>query len=76
MYQRFPIVYVEDGLVATGIEYEFTGLHLDGLTVSTEQEIQRGDIFGDGYIAVVGVDGGQCVQLYDILRRMAACHAE
>ena len=62
-----PIINIEDDLIAPGIDTQIPSLHFDGLTISTKQEIQRGDILRDSDIAVVRIDWRQVMPLLHVL---------
>ena len=68
LHQIFPFIHIEDGLIAFGIQGEFPGLDLDGLTVGAEQEVQGGNILRDRNVAVIRKDGRQCIALLHVLR--------
>ena len=68
LHQCLPIIDVEDGLVASGIQRQFANPDLDSLaTVVAQQEIQWSDVLRDGNIAIIRVDRRQIILLHDIL---------
>ena len=62
-----PVINIKDNFITFGIDGHLPCPHLDGLTISTKQEIERGDILRDGNIAVVRVDRRQVIALLHVL---------
>ena len=67
LHQRFPVVYVEHGLIAPGVQRQFSCLHFYSLTIGTQQEVQRGDVLRNGHIAIVRIDRRQLAALLHVL---------
>jgi hypothetical protein len=68
LQQGLPIVDVEYGLVATGVDGDVASLYLDGFAIGTQQKVERGYILWNSYITVVGINRWQSVALLYILR--------
>ena len=67
LHERFPIIQIEDDLIAFGIDGDVSNLDLKRFAVCAQQEVQWCDVLRDGYVAVVRIDRRQLTALLHVL---------